>query len=280
MTPFSYRSPVRWGDLDAQGHVNNGRYLDHLQDARVAFLLSAPEPVGRMLDTGVLVAAHQVEYLAPVNFTGQSLRVELWVDQVGGTRFVIGYEVFDGATVCARARTAATPYDLAGQRLRRLDDVERAAMVARLAPAPPLRELPRHRVGPRPHCSPINVRWSDLDSYGHVNNVTFYDYVQEARIALITSSLGWTADRVWFVVRQDVDYLAPLDFALEPYEVATSVVALGRRSFTLTAELRDPRSGTVYARARTVAVGREPLTEDDRVGLTRWAVPDADGRPS
>ena len=279
MTRFTYRSPVRWGDLDAQGHVNNGRYLDHLQDARVAFLLSAPEPVGRMLDTGVLVASHQVEYLAPVDFTGQSLRVELWVDQVGGARFVIGYEVFDGETLCARARTTATPYDLAEQRLRRLGDVERAAMVARLSPAPPLRELPRHRVGPRPHRCPINVRWSDLDSYGHVNNVTFYDYVQEARIALITSSLGWTADRVWFVVRQDVDYLAPLDFALEPYEVATSVVALGRRSFTLTAELNDPRSGRVYARARTVAVGREPLTEGDRVGLTRWAVTDADGRP-
>ena len=76
---------------------------------------------------------------------------------------------------------------------------------------------------------------------------------------------------VWFVVRQDLDYLAPLDFALEPYEVATSVVAVGRRSFTLAAELRDPRCGTLHARARTVAVGRDPLSEGERRALWRWA---------
>lgn len=274
VTPFVHWSPLRWGDLDAQGHVNNGRYLDHLQDARVAFLLSAPEPVGQMLDTGVLVAAHQVEYLAPVEFSGQSLRVELWVDQVGASRFVIGYEVFDGDTLCARARTAATPYDLAGQRLRRLTEVERKALRATLAPAPPLPELRRSRVGPRPHRHPVTVRWSDLDSYAHVNNVTFYDYVQEARIALMSAALEWTSGAVWFVVRQDVDYLVPLDFALEPYEVASSVVALGRRSFTLAAELRDPRSGTVHARAGTVAVGREPLSGRERAALSRWALPD------
>ncbi len=277
MTPFSYRSPLRWSDLDAQGHVNNGRYLDHLQDARVAFLLTAPEPVGQLLDTGVLVAAHQVEYLAPVQFRGQSLRVELWVDQVGASRFVLGYEMFDADRLCARARTTATPYDLAGQRLRRLTPVERQALVSRLDPAPPLAALPRHRIGSAPHRHPVNVRWSDLDSYGHVNNVTFYDYVQEARVAVLVSCPEWEPETVWFVGRQDIDYLAPLDFALAPYEVATSVVALGRRSFTLAAELSDPRTGTVYARARTVAVARDALSVAQRRALSRWADPGTSG---
>ena len=88
------------------------------------------------------------------------------------------------------------------------------------------------------------MRWSDLDSYGHVNNVKFYDYVQQARIALINETVHWPPETVWMVARQDVQYRAPLDFRLEPYEVATWVTAIGTRSFTLAAEIRDPGSGT------------------------------------
>ena len=33
---------MRWGDMDAQGHVNNAAYLDYLQEARVHFLLTGP----------------------------------------------------------------------------------------------------------------------------------------------------------------------------------------------------------------------------------------------
>ena len=37
---FQFSCPLRWGDLDAQGHVNNAVVVDYLQEARVAFLLS------------------------------------------------------------------------------------------------------------------------------------------------------------------------------------------------------------------------------------------------
>jgi acyl-CoA thioester hydrolase len=115
------------------------------------------------------------------------------------------------------------------------------------------------------------VRWSDLDSYGHVNNVKYYDYVQEARINLIISTIGWEPEAVWMVVRQDVEYLKPIDFRTEPHEVGTAVVALGGRSFTLAAEIRDPASRTVFATARTVVVGESPLTIDQRSMLNRWS---------
>ena len=60
------------------------------------------------------------------------------------------------------------------------------------------------------------------------------------------------------VARQDVDYLAPLDFRTEPYEVGTLITAIGNRSFTLAVEIRDPGSGTVYASGGTVVVGHLP----------------------
>ncbi len=164
------------------------------------------------------------------------------------------------------------PFDLARNALRRLSDGR--AGDAHPAPGPgraaPIRSLRARSTG-HDHRFPLRVRWSDLDSYGHVNNVKFYDYIQEARIALIHDTVGWESDDVWMVARQDVEYRLPLDFRPEPYEVGTFVSAVGSRSFTLEAEIRDPGSGTVFATARTVAVGVAPLTEAQRAALAVWA---------
>ena len=265
---ITYRCPVRWGDLDAQGHVNNGFYVDYLQEARVHFLLGGPPEARALLDSGVLVVSHAVEYLRPVGAV-EAVTVRLWVDAIGGSRFVIGYDLHDGEHLAARARTALVPFDLAGGGMRRLTGGEREFLLAHLAPAEPLRPL-TGSVGERPFRASLPVRWSDLDSYGHVNNVKFYDYVQQARIALINQSVGWSPETLWMVARQDVQYRAPLDFRIEPYEVATWVTAIGTRSFTLGAEIRDPGPGTRYATAGTVVVGSRPLTTDQRDALFRW----------
>jgi acyl-CoA thioester hydrolase len=267
---FVYHCPVRWGDLDAQGHINNAAYVDYLQEARVHFLLGGPEATAELLDSGVLVVSHQVEYLRPVGFGDRSLTIAVWVDGIGGSRFWIGYEVFDGDALAARARTALVPYDLKAETLRRLTADERAILTGHLAPAEPLRPLSRVRPTGTDHRYPLAVRWSDLDSYGHVNNVRFYDYLQEARIALVNVTVHWTPETVWMVARQDVDYLAPLDFRTEPYEVGTLVTAIGTRSFTLAVEVRDPGSGMVYASGGTIVVGSVPLSPGQREALAEF----------
>jgi acyl-CoA thioester hydrolase len=271
VSPFAYHCPVRWGDLDAQGHVNNAAYVDYLQEARVHFLLGGPEATAELLESGVLVVSHQVEYLRPIGFGDRPLTIAVWVDGIGGSRFWIGYEVLDGDDLAARARTALVPFDLEAGTLRRLTADERAILTGHLAPAEPLRPLSRARSAGTDHRYPLAVRWSDLDSYGHVNNVKFYDYIQEARIALVNETVHWTPETVWMVARQDVDYLAPLDFRTEPYEVGTLVTAIGTRSFTLAVEIRDPGSGTVYASGGTVVVGSFPLSAAQREALAGFA---------
>jgi acyl-CoA thioester hydrolase len=268
---YTHGCQMRWGDMDAQGHVNNAAYLDYLQEARVGYLLSGSPVLHHLLDSGVLVVSHQLEYLRPVTFSNRSLIVNLWVDGIGASRFSIGYEIYDGADPAARARTAVVPFDLASNALRRLTREERELLGAALAPAEPLRVLPKVAALENAHRFPLTVRWSDLDSYGHVNNVKYYDYVQEARINLITSTIGWEPEAVWMVVRQDVEYANPIDFRTEPYEVGTAVATIGNRSFTLAAEIRDPASRTLFATARTVVVGESPLSADQRSALATWA---------
>ena len=262
---------MRWGDMDAQGHVNNAAYLDYLQDARVGFLLSGPPALHQLLDSGTLVVSHQLEYLKPVTFSDRPLTINLWLDAIGGSRFSIGYDVYDGNDLAARARTGVVPFDLERNILRRLSAEERDLLARYLAPAEPLHPVPKVAILGNHHRYPLTVRWSDIDSYGHVNNVKYYDYVQEARISLVTSTVGWEREAVWMVVRQDLEYLKPIDFRTEPYEVGTAVAAIGTRSFTLAAEIRDPASKTLYATARTVVVGDSPLSADQRSALGRWS---------
>ena len=37
---FEMRFPVRWGDMDAMGHVNNTVYFRYLETARIEWMVS------------------------------------------------------------------------------------------------------------------------------------------------------------------------------------------------------------------------------------------------
>ena len=260
--------------MDAQAHLNNAAFLDYLQEARVDFLLTGPTAMGQLLDTGVLVVQHQIEYLEPVVYSDRGLDIELWVTSVGASRFGLAYDVRDGDRLVARARTSAVPFDLATGTLRRLLPEERSVLESARQPTELLPALPRVPRGDAGFRSPLPIRWSDLDSYGHANNVKFFDYLQEARIQLFTRALGWrgaAGSEIWVLVRQDLDYRRPLDFRPSPYEVRTAIGAVGNRSVTFGAEILDPADGTVFASARSVMVSATVFTDAQRAALAPFA---------
>lgn len=261
--------PTRWGDLDAYGHLNNGVYVDFLQEARVDFLHSAdfaymlgdvPLPgVSGPNSHGILVTGHQVEYVRPVAH-GDPVRIRLVVDRVGAARFTLAYDLVSRERLVARARTVLCPFDLDTGRIRRLTGAEKAWLISHAELVPPLDPLRKATIGDRrAHEYALRIRWSDLDSYRHANNVKYYDYVQEARVALIGELIEARQSPAeppgqWVVVRQDMDYAAQIDFRREPYLVRTVVQDAGDTSVTLAAEISDPLTGTVHAAARTVLV--------------------------
>ncbi len=252
MTRHVYECPRRWGDLDAQGHVNNAVVIDYLQEARVHFLLTSA--IGGLLDEGVIVVSHQIEYLGQIPFRREPIRLELWIDSVGAARFALSYELFDGDRLVARARTVVTPYDLAAKTIRRLRGDERAALQSVAEPPNSFRPLPRTRPDERTAFRyPCRVRWADMDAYGHVNNVKFFDYIQEGRMALV--GYDWEPDALVMLVRQDLEYLKPMDFSLEPYQVLVALGEVGTTSATFTSAITGPDG--VYATCRSVLVNTD-----------------------
>lgn len=128
----SFLVPLRWSDMDAYGHVNNVQFLRLLEDARVIGFHEWFGQDRQMLDTGVLVARHEIEYLAPLTFRHAPIRVEMWTTSIGGAGFDLAYEVRDpdglGDALYARAETTLVAYDFARSAPRRLEPHERAEL--------------------------------------------------------------------------------------------------------------------------------------------------------
>jgi acyl-CoA thioester hydrolase len=106
---------------------------------------------------------------------------------------------------------------------------------------------------------PVHVRFSDVDVYGHVNNVKYFEYFQEARIQLMVTQGGDLGDGYHLVVAQtDVDYKRAILFRGEPYDCRTWVSRIGSTSVVFESVVRD--GDDVLARARVVGVCMDSAT--------------------
>lgn len=138
---------MRWSDQDAYGHVNNVQFLRLLEDARVMGFEAWFGRDRSMLNEGVLVARHEIEYLAPLDFRYVPVAVDLWVTTVSGASFEVGYELRDteavGTTLYARAETTLVAYDFAEARPRRLRPREREVLASVTGEPVPFRRRQR-----------------------------------------------------------------------------------------------------------------------------------------
>ena len=82
--------------------------------------------------------------------------------------------------------------------------------------------------------TPVTIRFQDLDTLGHVNNIAINVYVEQARVLFWRPFLARFAnDRIdTIVVRVAVDYLAELSFPGE-VEVGARVSRIGNKSLVL-----------------------------------------------
>jgi acyl-CoA thioester hydrolase len=122
---YTYTCALRWSDMDAYGHVNNARFLTLYEEARVALMFTAASAAGvTSFEDGIVISRHEIDYLRPVDY-GDPVRIELWIEEIRASRFVVGYELFDGDELASRARSVCVPFDLTAGRPRRVTEHER-----------------------------------------------------------------------------------------------------------------------------------------------------------
>jgi acyl-CoA thioester hydrolase len=136
--------------------------------------------------------------------------------------------------------------------------------------------------GVSPFTHRCSLRWSDVDSYGHVNNVQTLRLLEEARVALLfveaakDGITGFDGDLV--VVRHEIDYRRPLLYRPEPLTIDIWVTTVRASSVSLAYVVRD--EAATYAEAASVLAAYDQqaerprrLTVEERRWLERFADP-------
>jgi acyl-CoA thioester hydrolase len=97
----------------------------------------------------------------------------------------------------------------------------------------------------------IQRRFSDLDPLGHVNNVAYHDYLQEARMGLIGElDAVVNDDFAQIVVSQEIRHRKPLGYDRRPLVIEATVTDMRRTSYSIVYRIIDD-DGEVAAEATT-----------------------------
>lgn len=103
---------------------------------------------------------------------------------------------------------------------------------------------------------PLQLRYSDCDMMGHVNNAVFLSYFEVARVHFgrrhFRAFLDWRSTG-FLVARNEIDYLKPLLLSTPQPGVEIWISRVGTRSFDFSYLVLDADKA-LYAKGRTVAV--------------------------
>ena len=107
------------------------------------------------------------------------------------------------------------------------------------------------------HSYPLQLRFNDIDSLGHVNNsvyFTFYDLGKSRYFETVKKqSIDWRkADVV--IANVNADFLSPI-YSYEQVAVETCCIEIGNRSFKLMQRIVNTTTGEVKGICRTIMVG-------------------------
>lgn len=108
------------------------------------------------------------------------------------------------------------------------------------------------------HSTPLQLRFVDMDAFGHINNARYLTYFEEARIKylhdIIDWKYGWSKNGI-ILARAEIDFKMKAHFKDEII-IFTRCSHLGNKSFTLEYKMIKNENGTeiISASASTVIV--------------------------
>jgi acyl-CoA thioester hydrolase len=134
---------------------------------------------------------------------------------------------------------------------------------------------------------PVEVRYSDLDAQGHVNNATFFTYFEQSRVAFFaelrarrhTTGTRQTAhptipgteapDLPFVIASATCAYLRPIS-TLIPVVVGVRAARITHAAIEMEYAVCDRPEGLLYATGTTLTVSIDPLSGRPR-SLPDWA---------
>ena len=121
------------------------------------------------------------------------------------------------------------------------------------------------------HILPIQLRFNDVDQFGHVNNTvyfSFYDLGKTDYFQTVCPHVDWGRDGV-VVVHTETEFLEQIR-ATEPIAVETAVTAIGTKSFDLLQRAINTQTGEIKCICRSVMVAFDLLQRESKPLDEEW----------
>ena len=130
------------------------------------------------------------------------------------------------------------------------------------------------------HEKAVEIRWSDVDAYMHVNNAVYATYLEECRDEWVDRALADVGDAWDYVLaRVAIDFRRELRLEDEEVVVSCALARIGNSSVTLRERI-GTREGELAAESEAVLVARDrelgrsrPLTAAEREAFERVLEP-------
>ncbi len=111
---FYQEFDVRYGDLDTQCHVNNIKYLEYIETARIGYYQAAGiwDGTVRVGGFGMVIASVKIDFLDSLHF-GDRFRVGTKITHIGrkSMTFAFVIESLDGKTTYSRGEVISVAYN-------------------------------------------------------------------------------------------------------------------------------------------------------------------------
>jgi acyl-CoA thioester hydrolase len=120
--------PIRWGDMDALGHVNNTVYFRYMEQTRIEWLYAlAREGVGYLSGTGPVIVNASCTFMVPIVYPGD-VEVRMYLAEAGRSSIGSHYELDCAGKRMAEGDAKIVWIDLASGRSVPLPDQVRAKL--------------------------------------------------------------------------------------------------------------------------------------------------------
>jgi len=122
------------------------------------------------------------------------------------------------------------------------------------------------------HCLPVQIRFSDIDMLGHLNNNVYLIFMDQAKIQYFSAVRGrqiTATDLCMVVVNINCDFVSP-SFLDSSLEVWTQVTHIGEKSVKLEQRIIDSNTGETKCIGRTIMAGFDPETLQSAAVSDTW----------
>ncbi|MDE5760757.1 thioesterase family protein [Bacteroides sp.] len=121
------------------------------------------------------------------------------------------------------------------------------------------------------HILPIQLRFNDIDKFGHVNNTvyfSFYDLGKTEYFASVCPHVNWEKDGI-VVVHIEAEFLSQI-YASDHIAVQTAVTEIGTKSFHLVQQVIDQKSKEVKCVCTSIMVAFDLTKHESKPLEEEW----------